>query len=345
MCLGSAIHSTCKQAGYKPAEGLGSDSVITTGAEIELSVVVAVLTYRRPDMLGKLLAEYASMSRPAHARISLVVIDNDELGSAEEVVNSWRDRIGDAVYVLEKRRGIPVARNRAIDEALAQRADALCFIDDDEYPDKQWIVNLIDCWKTTGAQLVGGPVVVAPPPEGATTWQRMINASLASRQERKNRGVMNAVTEGRRYTIVTNNWLCDLKWLTRTGIRFNENMLVTGGSDTEFYRNARRHFCVAAWCPQAVVFETMGYERLSLAYHFKRGAYQSMANFQIKTPQVRPSMILPTMLVAALRALLGGLLLVVPVLGKASPVMAVRSLGWAVGRTMAIFGKSSKLYK
>lgn len=316
-----------------------------TGDESKSSVVVAVLTYKRPETLGKLISEYASMARPADVRISLLVIDNDESGSAEPVVNSWQGRIGDVLYVIEKRRGIPVARNRAIDEALAQKADALCFIDDDEYPDKQWIVNLVDCWKTTGAQLIGGPVVVAPSPEGSTAWQQVINASLASRQERKNRGVIRAVAEGARYTIVTNNWLCDLKWLVRAGVRFNENLLVTGGSDTEFFRNARASSCVTAWCPQAVVFETMGPERLSLAYQFKRGAYQSMTNFQIKTPQVRPGMILPTMLVAALRALLGLLLLIFPVFGKASPVMAVRSIGWAVGRMMVIFGRSSTLYK
>jgi hypothetical protein len=131
----------------------------------------------------------------------------------------------------------------------------------------------------------------------------------------------------------------------RTGVRFNENLLITGGSDTEFFRNARANACVTAWCPQAVVFETMGPERLSLANQFKRGAYQSMTNFRIKTPQVRPAIILPTMLVAALRALLGVLLLIVPVFGKASPVMAVRSVGWAVGRMMVIFGRSSQLYK
>jgi len=313
--------------------------------EAKFSVVAAVLTYKRPDTLGKLLAEYASMSRPAGARISLLVVDNDESGSAEAQVNSWRSRSEDIFYVIEKRRGIPLARNRAIDEALARKADALCFIDDDEYPDKQWIVNLVDCWKTTGAQLIGGPVVVAPPLEGATAWQKMVNASLASRQERKNRSVVRAVAEGSRYTIVTNNWLCDLKWLMRTGVRFNENLLVTGGSDTEFFRKARANACVTAWCPDAIVFETMAPERLSLAYQFKRGAYQSVTNFQIKTPQVRPSMILPTMLVAAVRALLGMLLLIVPVFGKASPVMAVRSIGWAFGRMMAVFGSSSKLYK
>jgi hypothetical protein len=72
--------------------------------QAELSVVVAVLTYKRPDTLGKLLAEYASLSRPAHVRVSLLVIDNDESGSAEQLVDAWRDRVTSVSYVIEKRR-------------------------------------------------------------------------------------------------------------------------------------------------------------------------------------------------------------------------------------------------
>jgi succinoglycan biosynthesis protein ExoM len=310
-----------------------------------LSVVIAVLTYKRPEMLGKLLSEYASISHPQNTRLTVLVIDNDEKRSAEPIKKVWCQRIGDLLYVVEERRGIPVARNRAIDESLALGADALCFIDDDEYPDKQWIVNLVECWKNSGAQLVGGPVVVAPPAHAATTWQKMINASLASRQLRKNRMAAKAAIRSARYTIVTNNWLCDLKWLMKSGLRFNESLLTTGGSDTDFFRRARAQSCVTAWCPQAIVFETMGPERLSMAYQFKRGAYQSMTNFRIKTPHPSAMVILPTLLIAAMRVVLGVLLLIFPVFGRASPVMAVRSLGWAVGRAMAIFGGTSQLYQ
>lgn len=312
---------------------------------MELSVVIAVLTYKRPQTLGKLLEAYASMSKPKNASLQLLVIDNDQQKSAESIVDRWRERIEGLLYVVENRRGIPVARNRAIDEAMVQQADALCFIDDDERPDSGWIVNLLECWKKTGANLLGGPVVVAPPPEGATAWQRMINASLASRQQRKNRGVEKAVAANGRYTIVTNNWLCDLKWLAKSGVRFDESLLVTGGSDTAFFRAARTADCVTAWCPGAVVFETMGLERLSMTYQFKRGAYQSLTNFRIKYPRVDAKMIVPTVLLACLRAVLGALLLVIPIFGRASPVMAVRSIGWAAGRMMAVFGRHSKLYQ
>ena len=116
----------------------------------------------------------------------------------------------------------------------------LCFIDDDEYPDRRWLVELVACWRTTGAELIGGPVRVAAPPALATSWQRLVNASLAARARRKERDAAADAARGRCRTIVTNNFLCDLRFAERHGLRFDETLLVTGGSDTDFFRRAVR---------------------------------------------------------------------------------------------------------
>ena len=96
--------------------------------EVQL-IAVAVLTYKRTDLLEKFLHAFADMDLPDFTRVALIVIDNDSSGSAETLVESWRDAIGDVYYFVESRRGIPVARNRALDEALHLGADALCFIE------------------------------------------------------------------------------------------------------------------------------------------------------------------------------------------------------------------------
>ena len=315
------------------------------GQRIGHSIVIAVLTYKRPDTLNKLLSEFVYLNCPDDLKLTLLVIDNDELGSARELVDSWRTRIRNLHYVVEHRRGIPVARNRGIDEALALEASALCFIDDDEYTDRQWIAEMVECWKKTGAHLMGGPVEVAPAPAGATFWQKMINSSLAGRARRKYRSTARAAAGKGRYTIITNNWLCDMDWLKRSGLRFNERMLVSGGSDTEFFRRARAYGCVTTWCSRAFVYETMTLDRLSMLYQFNRGASQSMTHFKLKTPHVGWLTVLKTVPIAVLRAVLGVFLLIIPVYGRASPIMAVRSMGWAVGRIMGLFGKQSKLYQ
>jgi GT2 family glycosyltransferase len=310
----------------------------------ELSIVVAVLTYKRGDLLEKLLGEFAAMQTPPNSRVTLLVIDNDENGSAQPLAESWKARMPALRYVVEKRRGIPVARNRGLDEALALDADALCFIDDDEFPHPKWLVNLVRDWQGTGAHLLGGPVEVAAPPQGATWWQCFVNSSLAGRQSRKSRQTANAAARGSKYTIVTNNWLCDVAWLKSTGLRFDERLLVTGGSDTAFFREARKLGCRTHWTPDAIVYETITLERLSARYQFWRGASQSMNHFRMKTPRVTVPLMLATTASAALKTVSGALLLIVPVYGRASLVIGLRSIGWAVGRMQAMFGKDSRLY-
>lgn len=307
-------------------------------------IVVAVLTFRRPDTLATLLAAFAEIERPADVTVTLLVIDNDALASARETVAAWLPRIPGLAYVVEERAGIPVARNRALDEARAAGADALCFIDDDEYPDRRWLVELVGCWRAKGAELIGGPVRVAAPPALASGWQRIVNASLAARARRKERDAAAGAARGRCRTIVTNNFLCDLRSADRHGLRFDESLLVTGGSDTDFFRRAVKAGCRTAWCPTAVVHEIIETERLSLRYQFRRGAFQSLNHFHMKRRRLTPRLIVLTLATAALRAVLGVMLLLVPVYGAGSLVMAVRSLGWAVGRVSALRGVRSTLY-
>jgi subfamily B ATP-binding cassette protein MsbA len=307
-------------------------------------VVVAVLTFQRPETLANLLAAYAELDPPAGAVATLLVVDNDAAASARGVVEAWQGRIPGLRYVVEPRAGIPVARNRALDEARALGADALCFIDDDEYPDRRWLAELVAAWQATGADLLGGPVRVAAPPAGSSRWQRFVNTSLAARGRRKERDAARDAARGRCRTIVTNNFLCDLRGIGRHGLRFDEALLVTGGSDTDFFRRAVAAGCRTAWCPTAIVHETIEAERLSLRYQFRRGSFQSLNHFHMKQVTVTPLVAAITFGNAVLRALLGAILLVVPVYGRASLVMAVRSLGWSVGRVSALRGGRSTLY-
>lgn len=317
------------------------DAELVTG---ESWVVVAVLTYGRAVTLGRLFAEFARLLPPRATRVTLLVIDNHEKGCARAVFDAHAPLLDDARYVQEKQRGIPVARNRAVSEAIAMGADALCFIDDDEFPDPDWLLHLVGRWKSSGAHLVGGPVRVAPPEPAIGVWRGFLTRSLAARATRKNRGTARAAARGKRFTVVTNNWLCDLRWLVREGVRFDEQMLVSGGSDTVFHRAAKAVGCVTAWCPEAVVSEIIPADRLTLRYQFHRAAAQSINHFRMKNKRLTARIAAIAVLNAAVRCVSGSLLLVVPIYGTASPVIAVRSFGWSYGRLMALRGARSNLY-
>ncbi len=312
--------------------------------EANFTIVVAALTCDRHEMLEKLLVEFSQIELPKNATTILLIVDNNADGSSRMVVERYRSRIPELRYVSETSPGIPVARNRAIDESLELKADALCFIDDDEFPGPQWLTELCAAWRDSNLDLIGGPVEVASCCPTLGWWHRLINLSLARRQRRKNRQAAHRSMAGRQPTIVTNNWLCDIRWLKQSGIRFDTRLLFTGGSDTAFFRAAVADGCNTSWCPDAVVHETMPRNRLKLRYQFRRGISQSLNHFHLKHDRVTPIAMAITAFNASIRFILGCVLFLVPVFGVASLVMSVRSLGWSVGRLMGLFGHQSKLY-
>lgn len=308
-------------------------------------VTVAVLTYDRQDLLARFLDAFDAMATPACSRLALIVVDNSAGQSARTMVETRKSAIAEIRYVSETRKGIPIARNRALDEAVSIGADVMCFIDDDEFPDREWLNALVACWQGGDAVLLGGPVEVAAPPPGATPWQALVNRSLQARMRRKNAKSARIAAGGGRCTIVTNNWLLDLDWQRRHGLRFDESLRFTGGSDTAFYRALVDLGGKPGWCPQARVFETMTPDRLSLAYQFSRGAEQSKTNYHGKNSAKERGSAAGTVCLAAARIGSGMFLFCVPIFGMASPVIAVRSIGWAVGRVKALTGGRSRLYE
>ena len=311
------------------------------------TVIIAILTYRRRGPLKACLGALQDMDAPDGYQVTLLIIDNDPERSVFESAESWNalSHRYPLRCVHEPTRGIPAARNRALDEAMAADADLLCFIDDDEQPDSDWLVSLSRCRSQSGAELIGGPVYVTEAPDDANFWQRFINASLQARSRRSMARTARRFATGGRFTIVTNNWMCDLAWLRGAGLRFDEHLQFTGGSDTLFFREAKRAGCKVAWCDAARVRETQPLSRLSLTYQFRRAQSQSINHYRFK--RLKPSGFqgAAVALHAGLRLLSGAILLVVPIYGIASPVIAVRSIGWAFGRWRAIVGRESQLYR
>jgi len=322
-----------------------------------LKITVSVITYRRPDHLLALLESFRHLRDVDRYELCFLVVDNDEQPSAEQVVKAVQDKdISDAItanrvwrYVWEPRKGIPVARNRGLDEALTMSSDLLCFVDDDEVVDRDWLSRLLAVLRSKPVHMVGGPVLVGPIVGKATRWQTFVHGSLAARSKRKADQTAKAATHGDKFTIVTNNWLADLAWLRKTAVRFDEQRFrYSGGSDTAFYRAFKTAGGKGAWSASAVVYETVMLDRLSLRYQLKRGRAQSSNHFRMKymltASKLSVGRAVSSGALAILRGFSGLALFFVPVFGLASPVMAVRSVGWALGRFDGIFGRSAALY-
>lgn len=210
-------------------------------------MVIAVPTYCRPELLGRLLPQLVTQADSLDPPAGILVVDNDPAGSAWTVCDAHRGRVD---YVHEIGPGISRARNRAL--LAASDYDLLVFMDDDETPTPGWLTVMVDRWRQWRCAAVAGPVVAqfpVPPDEwliasrAFDTWQ-LTNGAL----------ILGAAT---------NNLLLDLVQVRAAGLRFDERFGLTGGEDTMFTRTLTAGGGVIRWCVDAVVEDPIATGRMN----------------------------------------------------------------------------------
>jgi cellulose synthase/poly-beta-1,6-N-acetylglucosamine synthase-like glycosyltransferase len=97
------------------------------------SATVAICTHERPDDLARALGAVTSLSAPAH---EILVVDNAPVTARTRSVVAQFPGVR---YIVEPRKGLNVARNRALREATG---DVVAFTDDDATPEPAWLEAL-----------------------------------------------------------------------------------------------------------------------------------------------------------------------------------------------------------
>lgn len=212
--------------------------------------------------------------------VRLVIVVNGAEQSAVDRVQSMTAATGlAATVVFEPERGIPFARNRAVETALAQGAEAVAFIDDDDIPDQDWLGELIAVASRTGADLVLGrwrpPAGLALPPvlQGvrffkepdpdatnryglpawAGTYNMLIRTSLIER-------------------------VCD-----GAAAPFDPAFASTGGSDTDLFVRAARAGAIIRAAPNSTVVRRWEPQRISLGGVMRRAFRLGVTDAMIGT--------------------------------------------------------------
>jgi GT2 family glycosyltransferase len=234
---------------------------------VATAIAACIITYRRPRGLEKLLEHLGRQTGSATGDLLVVVVDNDPELSARPVVEAAR-RAGLAIVDGdEPTAGIPRARNRSVEIALASGARRLCFIDDDEFPAEGWLARLVAHAETSGVPVVTGPVLSILPPDVPRWFER---CRLFSPRR--------YATGARRDRAFTNNTLVDRRVFDAMDRWFDESMALTGGTDTEFFRRAHAAGFAIEWCDEAVVYEDVPRERCSLRWIGRRHLRQGLGS-------------------------------------------------------------------
>lgn len=210
-------------------------------------ICVCICTYRRTAWLRRLLEHLSRQETAGLFTLSAVVADNDNAQSAREVVEPYapgRSEALSVVYCVEPQKNIALVRNRTL---AAAAGDWIAFIDDDEFPEPDWLRRHYDACLKHEATGSLGPVrphfEVTPP-----NW--VLKSGLYHRPEHDTGYVM-PWRECR-----TGNVL-----LRRAAVPVDEPpfdaRFPNGGEDQDFFRRLIGRSGRFIWCNEAVVHETV----------------------------------------------------------------------------------------
>ena len=221
-------------------------------------ITVCVCTYKRPAYLIRLMKALQEQVSDGLFTYSIVIVDNDRERSAERVVADLEGMVPVPLrYNCEPEQNIALARNMAMAHATG---NFIAFSDDDEVPERNWLVSLYQACRKFRADGVLGPVLplyeVEPP-----SW----------------------VVRGKFYERPSHATGEELTWKnTRTGnVLFRRALLLegedwfrpefgSGGEDRDFFKRmiARGHRFV--WCAEAPVREVVPAERCTWSFMVRR---------------------------------------------------------------------------
>jgi len=215
-------------------------------------ISVCICTYKRPHLLSELIKSIDCQVREDLFTFDIIVVDNDRQRTAQEIVSlckmEYKTKIS---YYVEERQNISLARNKAIQCAIG---DFIAFIDDDEIPDKCWLLTLYKAMEKYKADAVMGPVFpiyqVKPP-----KW--VIKGKFFERPTYKT-GPFKDWTKGR-----TGNLLIKKSLFDSTGIYFDLRF-GKGGDDQDLTRRMMEKGFIFIWCNEAMAHETIPPDRWRL---------------------------------------------------------------------------------
>jgi glycosyltransferase involved in cell wall biosynthesis len=252
----------------------GTEGMSTAGAQ-PLSVglakqthhlCVCICTFKRPELLRRLLASLSNQRTEGLFSFSVIVADNDAMESARPVVDAFSSGSPLSVtYCVESEQNIALARNKALEHA---DGDFVVFIDDDEFAADNWLHDLLETCLAYGADGVLGPVkpyFELEPPQ----W----------------------VKKGGFFDRPTYATGSKLRWPeTRTGnVLFRKKILNsfempfrpefdTAGEDVDFFRRMMEKGYRFVWCNEAIAYEVVPPSRCTRSYLLKRAVLRG-SNF------------------------------------------------------------------
>ncbi len=234
------------------------EKIMDTGQK---HISVCICTFRRPQLLPRLLREVVNQETNGLFTYSVLVVDNDALRSAESVVLQFASESNTPItYCVQPRQNISLARNQAISRAAG---DYVAFIDDDEFPVRSWLLFLFKACNQYEVDGVLGPVkrqFDEKPPK----W--IVKGNFYERVVYPTGAVLDK-EEGRTGNVLLNKRIFD-------GLEQPFRPEFRGGGDKEFFRRMIGAGYKFVWSAEAAAYEVVPPVRWKRTFMLKRAFFR-----------------------------------------------------------------------
>jgi len=285
------------------------------------SVIICIPTFKRPKMLARLLDAIAELETDCDVRV--LAADNDAEGHAGlDLCLALQNYRWPLTAVIAHQRGIAQVRNTLIENALKTDARFIAMIDDDEWPQKDWIDQFLKAAHDTGADVLQGSILFgqASCADGHGDIRRA-TGPIGMLQGAGNLLIRRAVLEE-----MTAPW-------------FDPQFALSGGEDQDFFVRLRKSGKSFAWSDEARAHGDVPDTRANLGWLLRRAYSVGNSDMRVLLKHGPGA----AKLTAELLKILASLLLSPPaaVILAASPnrrALPLQKLFRAAGKLSAMFG-------
>lgn len=220
-------------------------------------ISVCICTYKRPALLERLLQALSTQETDGQFTYSILVVDNDRVQSAQSVVTWFANYSQIPIqYCTQPEQNIALARNKAVENA---HGDFISFIDDDEFPTKEWLLTLFNSCSKYHVDGALGPVKPhfdEQPPKWVVTGKFYDRPSYPT-------GLIIDGKKGR-----TGNVLLKREIFNDNEPAFRPEFRV--GEDQDFFTRMIEKGRTFIWCHEALAYEVVPRARWSRKFLLKR---------------------------------------------------------------------------
>lgn len=112
----------------------------------KVSIIVPVFNVER--YLEQCITSIANQS---YSNLEIILIDDGSTDSSGGICDNWAQKDERVVVIHQLNRGLSCARNKGLEIASG---DLICFVDSDDFIEKEYVTTLYKCYKESDADMV-----------------------------------------------------------------------------------------------------------------------------------------------------------------------------------------------